>query len=74
MRPEGDASEGRDLRSIAHLKMLQSLVGKLNRLNDVNEIGWARHVEQLRMDRDAAGFFLAQMVGDHAADHNGLSA
>ncbi len=31
-------SEG-DVRSIAHLKMLQSLAGKLNRLNDVREIG-----------------------------------
>ena len=30
---------GRDVRSIAHLKMLQSLAGKLNRLNDVREIG-----------------------------------
>jgi diguanylate cyclase (GGDEF)-like protein len=29
----------RDIRSIAHLKMLQSLSGKLNRLNDVREIG-----------------------------------
>ena len=28
-------------RSIAHLKMLQSLAGKLNRLNDVREIGTA---------------------------------
>ena len=28
-----------ELRSIAHLKMLQSLAGKLNRLNDVREIG-----------------------------------
>jgi diguanylate cyclase (GGDEF)-like protein len=28
-----------DVRSIAHLKMLQSLTGKLNRLNDVREIG-----------------------------------
>jgi diguanylate cyclase (GGDEF)-like protein len=28
-----------DLRSIAHLKMLQSLAGKLNRLNDVRRIG-----------------------------------
>ena len=27
------------MRSIAHLKMLQSLAGKLNRLNDVREIG-----------------------------------
>jgi diguanylate cyclase (GGDEF)-like protein len=31
--------EARDVRSIAHLKMLQSLSGKLNRLNDVREIG-----------------------------------
>ncbi|MCP9485690.1 MAG: diguanylate cyclase [Gaiellaceae bacterium MAG52_C11] len=30
-----------DIRSIAHLKLLQSLVGKLNRLNDVREIGMA---------------------------------
>ena len=29
----------RDVRSIAHLKMLQGLAGKLNRLNDVREIG-----------------------------------
>ena len=28
-----------DVRSIAHLKMLQSLAGKLNRLNDVKQIG-----------------------------------
>jgi HD-GYP domain-containing protein (c-di-GMP phosphodiesterase class II)/putative methionine-R-sulfoxide reductase with GAF domain len=32
-------SIARDVRSIAHLKMLQSLTGKLNRLNDVREIG-----------------------------------
>src|SRR6266542_2477483 len=29
---------GRDVRSIAHLKMLQGLAGKLNRLNDVRQI------------------------------------
>lgn len=29
----------RDIRSIAHLKMLQSVAGKLNRLNDVRQIG-----------------------------------
>src|SRR4051794_9262196 len=29
----------RDVRSIAHLKMLQSLAGKLNRLNNVKQIG-----------------------------------
>ncbi|HEX7626315.1 MAG TPA: diguanylate cyclase [Gaiellaceae bacterium] len=38
-RPEpGVITAGRDLRSIAHLKMLQSLAGKLNRLNDVRQI------------------------------------
>ena len=36
-RPGGDGRE--DVRSIAHLKMLQSLAGRLNRLNDVREIG-----------------------------------
>jgi GAF domain-containing protein len=39
---------GRDVRSIAHLKMLQSLAGKLNRLNDVRAIGEAI-VNELRM-------------------------
>jgi diguanylate cyclase (GGDEF)-like protein len=39
-RPQ-EHGEGRDVRSIAHLKMLQSLAGKLNRLNDVHEIGMA---------------------------------
>ena len=37
-RPSGTSSN-HDVRSIAHLKMLQSLTGKLNRLNDVREIG-----------------------------------
>src|SRR2546421_2327789 len=38
-RPEPAEGLDRDVRSIAHLKMLQSLSGKLNRLNDVREIG-----------------------------------
>jgi diguanylate cyclase (GGDEF)-like protein len=38
-RPTPSGSGGRDVRSIAHLKMLQSLAGKLNRLNDVAQIG-----------------------------------
>jgi diguanylate cyclase (GGDEF)-like protein len=38
-RPAGEPGSGRDVRSIAHLKMLQSLAGKLNRLNDVRQIG-----------------------------------
>jgi HD-GYP domain-containing protein (c-di-GMP phosphodiesterase class II) len=40
-----DAGIERDVRSIAHLKMLQSLTGRLNRLNDVREIGDAIAVE-----------------------------
>src|SRR2546421_7743577 len=38
-RPETAEGLDRDVRSIAHLKMLQSLTGKLSRLNDVREIG-----------------------------------
>ena len=40
-RPVGGHGRGEDIRSIAHLKMLQSLGGKLNRSNDVREIGMA---------------------------------
>jgi len=38
-RPTAIGTETRDVRSIAHLKMLQSLAGKLNRLNNVAQIG-----------------------------------
>ncbi len=38
-RPGNTPASGRDVRSIAHMKMLQSLSGKLNRLNDVRKIG-----------------------------------
>ena len=39
-RPDGlPVPSARDVRSVAHLKMLQSLGAKLNRLNDVREIG-----------------------------------
>jgi diguanylate cyclase (GGDEF)-like protein len=49
MRPvrSGKSRREEDLRSIAHLKMLQSLAGKLNRLNDVALIGKAI-VDELR--------------------------
>ena len=40
-RPTESTTRGEDIRSIAHLKMLQSLAGKLNRSNDVREIGMA---------------------------------
>ena len=38
-RPSEDSIRHDDVRSIAHLKMLQSLSGKLSRLNDVARIG-----------------------------------
>ena len=38
-RPSGGDARRADVRSIAHLKMLQSLSGKLSRLNDVAQIG-----------------------------------
>lgn len=37
--PGAPTGTKRDVKSVAHLKMLQSLAGKLNRLNDVTEIG-----------------------------------
>ncbi|MBV8479270.1 MAG: diguanylate cyclase [Actinobacteria bacterium] len=37
-RPDSPATV-RDVRSLAHMKMLQSLTGKLNRLTDVRKIG-----------------------------------
>src|SRR6476469_1051564 len=39
--PDSSSVASSRVRSIAHLKMLQSLAGKLNRLNDVREIGTA---------------------------------
>jgi diguanylate cyclase (GGDEF)-like protein len=47
-RPAAAPATRDDVRSIAHLKMLQSLAGKLNRLNDVREIG-TTIVNELRM-------------------------
>jgi len=40
-RPVAKTVRREDVRSIAHMKMLQSLGGKINRLNDVEEIGEA---------------------------------
>jgi diguanylate cyclase (GGDEF)-like protein len=47
-------SSARDNRSIAHLKMLQSLAGKLNRLNDVRQIGETIAAELRLPGRDRA--------------------
>jgi len=46
-RPHGQSTSTRNMRSLAHMKMLQSLAGKLNRLNDVPRIGEAI-AEELR--------------------------
>ena len=64
----------RDVRSIAHLKMLQSLAGKLNRLNDVRQIGSTIATElRLLIDyhncrvvlRDGDDLLPIAFVGDH---------
>jgi diguanylate cyclase (GGDEF)-like protein len=66
----------RDVRSIAHLKMLQSLAGKLNRLNDVQQIGATIATElRLLIDyhncrvslRDGDELRPITFVGDHDA-------
>jgi diguanylate cyclase (GGDEF)-like protein len=68
------STAGRDARSIAHLKMLQSLAGKLNRLNDVRPIAEtiATELRQL-IDyhncrvflRDGDDLALIALVGDY---------
>src|SRR4051812_46171390 len=66
----------RDVRSIAHLKMLQSLAGKLNRLNDVQQIGATIATElRLLIDyhncrvslRDGDELRPNTFIGDHGA-------
>jgi HD-GYP domain-containing protein (c-di-GMP phosphodiesterase class II)/putative methionine-R-sulfoxide reductase with GAF domain len=47
-RPSAESVRRDDVRSIAHLKMLQSLSGKLSRLNDVAQIGMTI-AEELRL-------------------------
>src|SRR5262249_55387161 len=47
-RPGASSTSTRDVRSLAHMKMLQSLAGRLNRLNDVHRIGEAI-AEELRL-------------------------
>src|SRR6476659_1549263 len=73
-RPEPGSA--RDVRSIAHLKMLQSLAGKLNRLNDVQQIGATIATElRLLIDyhncrvslRDGDELRPITFVGDHDA-------
>ncbi|HEY3960916.1 MAG TPA: GAF domain-containing protein [Gaiellaceae bacterium] len=77
------ATVGRDVRSIAHLKMLQSLAGKLNRLNDVRQIADTIATElRLLIDYHNCRIYLREgeedlvpiaFVGDFE-DHNGAEA
>jgi diguanylate cyclase (GGDEF)-like protein len=60
------AEPDRDVRSIAHLKMLQSLAGRLTRLNDVREIGESI-VSELRMLIDYHTCRVYVVEGDHCA-------
>ena len=62
-RPDGKPISGRDVRSIAHLKMLQSLAGKLNRLNDVRRIG-AVIADELRLLIDYHNCRVSVIEGD----------
>ncbi len=62
-RPDGVPAAGRDVRSIAHLKMLQSLAGKLNRLNDVRQIG-AVIADELRLLIDYHNCRVSVIEGD----------
>jgi diguanylate cyclase (GGDEF)-like protein len=62
-RPDGAPASGRDVRSIAHLKMLQSLAGKLNRLNDVRQIG-AVIADELRLLIDYHNCRVSVVEGD----------
>jgi len=73
-RPQPGSS--REVRSIAHLKMLQSLAGKLNRLNDVQQIGATIATElRLLIDyhncrvslRDGDELRPITFIGDHGA-------
>ena len=62
-RPGGAPTGGRDVRSIAHLKMLQSLAGKLNRLNDMCQIG-AVIADELRLLIDYHNCRVSVIEGD----------
>ena len=53
-----------DIRSIAHMKMLQSLAGKLNRLNEVRQIA-STIADELRTLIDYHGCRVYQAEGDY---------
>jgi diguanylate cyclase (GGDEF)-like protein len=59
-RPASD-EPGRDTRSIAHLKMLQSVAARLNRFNSVREIGEAIVTElRILVDYHSCRVYLAE--------------
>jgi diguanylate cyclase (GGDEF)-like protein len=62
-RPVREELSSRDARSIAHLKMLQSLTSSLNRLNDVRAIG-AAIVDELRTLIDYHNCRVAMVEGE----------
>ena len=62
-RPHVSSTTTRDMRSLAHMKMLQSLAGRLNRLNDVHRIGEAI-AEELRLLIDYHNCRVVLRAGD----------
>ncbi|MDQ3767678.1 MAG: GAF domain-containing protein [Actinomycetota bacterium] len=78
-RPSGAEHEDRDVRSLAHMKMLQSLAGKLNRLNDVHQIG-TTIVNELRtfIDYDVCRVYVVEgdecvaVAANHESGDQGL--
>ena len=63
-RPGSPGSGRSDVRSIAHMKMLQSLSGKLNRLNEIQHIA-AAIANELRTLIDYQGCRIYQVEGDY---------
>ncbi|MDQ3963809.1 MAG: GAF domain-containing protein [Actinomycetota bacterium] len=59
----GVTTRSHDVRSLAHMKMLQSLAGKLNRSNDVKEIG-ATIANELRTLIDYMSCLIWVRIGD----------
>lgn|GEM_PF-408679 len=78
-RPIGAEHKDRDVRSLAHMKMLQSLAGKLNRLNDVHRIG-STIVNELRtfIDYDVCRVYVVEgdeciaVAANHLSEGQGL--
>ncbi|MBA2273427.1 MAG: GAF domain-containing protein [Actinobacteria bacterium] len=78
-RPSGAERKDRDVRSLAHMKMLQSLAGKLNRLNDVHQIG-TTIVNELRtfIDYDVCRVYVVEgdeciaVAANHLTEGEGL--